>query len=431
MKISVIGAGYVGLVTAAIFSDLGNEVSCIEVSEKRLAMLNAGEVPFSEPLLPEFIARNKKEGRLNFTKSYKDAIPDSDIVFICVGTPPAENGEADLTFLFSALEDTAKNLKKDTVIVIKSTFPIGFEKKLEEVVRKYSKVEFEFAACPEFLREGTALEDAQNPDRIVIGTSSKKAQKILLELHAPLSGQRITCDMRSAQLIKYASNSFLATKVSFANALATICEKVGADVEKVILGVGTDKRIGTAFFKPGIGYGGSCLPKDVLAFIAQANHFGYDFNLLKSVDEINKLQITNFIEKICSALKITNEKLEGVNLAILGLAFKPGTDDMRDAPSLKVINRLLSLGAKITVYDPSAMENAKNILKGVNFAKDIYQASKEKDALIVITEWDEFKQADLVKIKRILKKPIIIDGRNIYDKEKMTELGFHYFSVGR
>ncbi len=434
MKISIIGAGYVGLVTAAIFSDLGNEVSCVEISEKRLVLLNKGQIPFSEPSLPEFIARNKNKGRLVFTNSYKESIPASDVVFICVGTPPKDNGEADLTYLFNALEETAKNLAKDTIIVIKSTFPIGFENDLEQIVKKHTKINFEFAACPEFLKEGSALEDALNPDRIVIGAATKKAQRVLLELHAPLPGKRIVCDMRSAQLIKYASNSFLATKISFANALANICEKANADIEKVIEGVGADRRIGTSFFKPGIGYGGSCLPKDVLAFIAQASQFDYNFDLLKSVDAINNYQIESFIRKIRQALNAQEDKkanLEGFNLAILGLAFKPNTDDMRDAPSVKIINRLQLLGAKITAFDPQSIENAKLVLKNVDYASDEYEAVKDKDALVVITEWDQFKEMDMEKIKKLLKNPIVIDGRNVYDREKMIRLGYNYTSIGR
>lgn len=434
MTISVIGAGYVGLVTAALFSELGNEVFCVDVSTERINMLKKGSVPFFEPGLGEYLSRNVKENRLIFTNSYEESIPNSQAVFICVGTPPSKNGEADLTFLFSAVEETAKNLKDYTLVVIKSTFPIGFENDLEGIVKKHAKVEFEFAASPEFLKEGTAMEDAFHPDRIVIGTSSKKAQKILLELHGALPGERIICDMRSAQLIKYASNAFLATKISYANALANISEKVGADVEKVLEGVGADKRIGHAFMKPGVGYGGSCLPKDVLAFIAQANAFDYNFDLLRSVDAINNNQVDLFINKIRIALGADENKkpnLNGIRLAILGLSFKPNTDDIRDAPSVKIIQSLLNLGAKLTLYDPQANQNLMKIFPNEKYAQDVYEAVTNQDAAVVVTEWPEFLEMDLTKVKALLKSPIIVDGRNIFDKDKMKGLGFKYASVGR
>ncbi len=431
MTLTVVGAGYVGLVTAAVFSELGNKVFCIDVDRERIEGLKNGKVPFFEPQLAEFIARNSREKRLSFTTSYSQSVPKSQAVFICVGTPPKDNGEANLTYLFSAVEETAKNLSGYTLITIKSTIPIGHEEDLESAVKKHASAKFEFAASPEFLREGTAIEDTLHPDRIVIGTSSKKAQKILLELHAPISGERIICDMRSAQLIKYASNALLATKVSFANALAIMCEQMGADVEKVLAGVGADKRIGRSFLYPGVGYGGSCLPKDVLAFITIANRFNYQFDLLQSVDTINNTQIERFIDKIKKALGGNKGNLEGKNLAILGLAFKPNTDDMRDAPAIKIINRLLDLGAKITAYDPQAMGNAKKVLPKINFAKDQYAALSGKDAAILVTEWNQFKEMDLKRVKKLLKNPIIVDGRNAFNKEKMIESGFKYVGIGR
>ncbi len=434
MTISVIGAGYVGLVTAALFAELGNDVYCIDTSKERIESLKRGKIPFFETGLYEYLSKNAKEKRLIFTTSYSQSVPKSQAVFICVGTPPSKNGEADLTYLFSAVEETAKNLKDYTVVVIKSTFPIGFEDDLERIVKKHARVDFEFAASPEFLREGTALTDAFHPDRIVIGTTSKRAQKILLELHAVLPGERIICDMRSAQLIKYASNAFLATKISYANALATICEKTGADVQKVLLGIGTDKRIGSSFLQPGIGYGGSCLPKDVLAFIAQANSFDYNFDLLRSVDAINNSQIDKFITKIRTAVGATDNitpNLEKIKIAILGLAFKPNTDDMRDAPSIKIIQSLLNLGADLTLYDPKAIDTARKIFPKQKYAKDVYDAAKGQDALVIVTEWPEFLGMDLQKIKNSLKRAIIIDGRNIYDTIKMKEIGFSYFTVGR
>lgn len=433
MTLTVVGAGYVGLVTAAVFSQLGNKVFCVDIVKEKVAGLKKGKVPFFEPLLSEYIQRNIKEKRLFFTTSYKESVPNSQVVFICVGTPPKNNGEADLSFLFAAVEQTARNLKGYTLIAIKSTIPIGFEDDLEATVKKYAKVKFEFAANPEFLREGTAIEDTLHPDRIVIGTASQKAQKILLELHAPISGQRIICDIRSAQLIKYASNSLLATKVSFANAVATLCEKTGADVKKVLEGVGADKRIGQPFLYPGVGYGGSCLPKDVLAFIAIGRHFDYDFQLLKAVDDINQGQIESFIFKIKKALGLTGDtgNLSQTKIAVLGLAFKPNTDDMRDAPSVKIITHLLELGAQVTAYDPQAMENAKRLLPKIKYAEDVYSAIKDKDAMIVVTEWPQFSQIDLVRAKKLLKRPIIIDGRNLFSKEQVLELGFTYIGIGR
>lgn len=435
MTITIIGAGYVGLASAAVFSDLGNKVYVVDVIREKIDNLKRGIAPFYEPQLEEYIKRNVKAKRLIFTSSYKDSVPKSQIVLICVGTPPkAENGEADLSYLFAAVEETAKNIKGYTLITIKSTIPIGFEDDLEETVKKYANSKFEFAASPEFLREGTAIEDTLHPDRIVIGTDSKKAGSLLLELHAPISGERLVTDLRSAQLIKYASNALLATKVSYANAIANICEKIGADAEMVLRGVGFDKRLGRSFLYPGVGYGGSCLPKDVTAFIALANSFGYDFSLLREVDAINKNQITLLVNKIRSALKTKDGKgreLEGKNIAILGLAFKPNTDDMREAPSVRIIEQLIALGANITAYDPKAIEAAKKILPKINYAKDTVSAIRGKDVMVVVTDWTEFQQLDLENVKKLLKVPIIVDGRNIYDKEKVEKLGFKYFGVGR
>lgn len=434
MTLTIIGAGYVGLVTAAVFSELGNKVYCVDVLEEKIEGLKKGKIPFFEPSLADYIQRNVKEKRLFFTTSYSQSVPKSQTVLICVGTPPKTNGEADLTHLFAAVEQTAKNLSGYTLIAIKSTVPIGFEDDLEKLVKKHAKTNFEFASSPEFLREGTAIEDTLHPDRIVIGTTSKKAQKMLLELHAPISGERIICDMRSAQLIKYCANALLATKVSFANAVSILCEEMGADVEKVMAGVGADKRIGRAFLYPGVGYGGSCLPKDVLAFISIADSFNYSFDLLRAVDAVNSSQIERFVNKIRAALGVSEKSgrsLSGKRLAILGLAFKPNTDDMRDAPSIKIIQHLLNLGAKITAFDPKAMENAKRVLPKIQYAKNVDEAIGGKDALILLTEWPQFRQLDLRDVKKLLKNPIIIDGRNALDNVKAGELGFKYIGIGR
>lgn len=432
MTLTVVGAGYVGLVTAAVFSELGNKVYCLDIVPEKIEGLKRGKVPFFEPSLADYIKRNVDAKRLFFTTSYKESVPKSQVVFICVGTPAKENGETNLSYLYSAVEQTAKNLNHGyTLITIKSTIPIGFEDNLEETVKKHATSKFEFASSPEFLREGSAIADTLHPDRIVIGTPSAKAQKILLELHAPISGERVICDIRSAQLIKYASNAVLATKVSFANALAILCERMGADVEKVLEGVGADKRIGRAFLYPGVGYGGSCLPKDILAFIAIGRHFSYDFELLEAVDSINNGQIENFINKVKTPLFSKVNLLKGKKLAVLGLAFKPNTDDMRDAPSIKIISHLVELGANVTAYDPRAMENAKRIIKNIKYTKDAYSAIKGADALLLVTEWQEFRDLDLAKVKKLLKQPIIIDGRNIYDPKAAKESGFKYFGMGR
>jgi len=433
MTLTVIGAGYVGLVSAAVFSDFGNKVFCIDINKGRIKDLEKGKIPFFEPQLDEFIKRNLKSKRLFFTTSYSESVPKSQVILVCVGTPPKNNGEADLSYLFGAVEEAAKHFSGYTLIVIKSTVPVGFEDDLERTVKKYAKSKFEFAACPEFLREGTAIEDTLHPDRIVIGASSKKAQKILLELHAPISGERILCDVRSAQLIKYASNALLATKVSFANAIAAICEKTGANVEKVLAGVGADRRIGRPFLYPGVGYGGSCLPKDVLAFIAIARSFNYDFHLLRSVESINEGQISLFINKVRSVLDAQEEKgenLSGKKLAVLGLAFKPDTDDMRDAPSVKIIRNLIELGAEITAYDPQAMENARKILPKITYAKNEYDAVRNMDAILIVTEWTQFAELDLQRIKKLVKKPIIVDGRNFLKSEKVKRAGFIHIKIG-
>lgn len=432
MTIAIIGAGYVGLVTAAVFSQLGNKVYCIDAVKEKIEGLKKGKTPFFEPTLSDYIKRNVDAKRLFFTTDYKEGVPKSQVVFICVGTPPRDNGEADLTYLFAAVEQTAKNLKSGyTLISIKSTIPIGFENQLEETVKKYATSKFEFASSPEFLREGTAIEDTLHPDRIVIGTTSKKAQKILLELHAPIPGERIITDIRSAQLIKYSANAILATKVSFANAIAVLCEKMGADVEKVLEGVGADKRIGRSFLYPGVGYGGSCLPKDVMAFIAIGRHFDYNFELLQAVDTINNDQIENFIHKVKMAIGVKNGSLKGKKLAVLGLAFKAYTDDMRDAPSVKIISHLTDLEAEVSAYDPQAIENAKKIIKNVNFAKNAYSAIDGADAMLIVTEWPQFAELDLKKAKLLLKQPIIVDGRNIYNPKIVKELGLKYFGIGR
>lgn len=428
MNISVIGTGYVGLVTGAVFADLGYKVYCVDIDEVKIKKLEKGEIPFFEPGLQELVKKNLNQGRLFFTTSYRQSVPDSKVVFICVGTPPQDNGEPNLNYLYQATESVAKHLKDYTLIAIKSTVPIGVEKELEELINKNSDAEFEFASCPEFLREGSAVDDTKTPDRIIIGTNSKKAADILLKLYEHFNGQRVICDLTSAQMTKYAANSLLATKISFANAIANLCEKTGADVEMVLKGVGLDKRIGRAFLYPGVGYGGSCFPKDISAFIKIAEKHGLNFNLLKAVEEINNNQPQVFFDKIIKELG----DLKDVTIAVLGLSFKAETDDIREAPSIKIINLLLQKGVKIKAYDPEAMENVKSVFGNkIEYEENPYKAVTAASAFLLITEWNEFRELDLKEVKKLMKKPIIFDGRNIYDPKEIKELGFIYHGIGR
>lgn len=430
MTISVVGHGYVGLVSAAVFADLGNTTWCIGRHKGKIDKLKKGVLPFFEPGLEEVVKRNVKAGRLKFTISYSEAIPGSDIVFICVGTPSKGNGEADLTQVFSASEDIAKNLDGYTVVVTKSTVPVGTNKKINQILEKgkSSKAIFDIASCPEFLREGSALSDTLKPDRIVIGIESEKAKSLLLELHKPIDGEFVVTNIETAEMIKYAANSMLSAKISFANAIAFLCEKVGADVEKVMDGIGLDKRIGREFLYPGVGYGGSCFPKDVKALIATARNSGYNFKLLKAVDEINEEVALRFVEKVVDTC---GGKIKGKTIGVLGLSFKPNTDDMREAPSVKIIALLKERGAKIKAYDPIAVENAKKLMPNITYCQNAYEVATGADALLIVTEWNEFKQLNLERIKKLMGKPIIIDGRNIYDPATLRKLGFVYKGVGR
>ncbi len=428
MRLTIIGHGYVGLVTAAIFADLGNTVYCVGRDSKKIEQLKRGIMPFFEPGLEEVVKRNIQAKRIYFTVSYSQAIPNADVIFIAVGTPSKSNGEADLTQVFKASKTVAKNLNGYTVIGCKSTVPVGTNYKIKELIRKMNRnAQFDIASCPEFLREGTALSDTLHPDRLVIGTESKKAERLLLELHKPIEGKRILTSISTAEMIKYAANALLAVKISYANAIALLCEKMGADVEHVLDGVGSDSRLGRSFLYPGVGFGGSCLPKDVKALIAQANAVGYDFQLLKEVRRINDYAVQSFIAKVVKTFK----KPKGIVLGVLGLAFKANTDDMREAPSIKIINHLQKVGFKIQAYDPQASGNAKKLLTNVTFVESPYIAAKNASAVLVITEWNEFKQLNLKKLKTLMKSGILFDGRNIYDPEEIKSLGFSYFGVGR
>ena len=398
MKITVVGAGYVGLVTGACFAELGNDVICVDIDEEKIKKLNNNIMPIYEPGLDQIVKRNRNEKRLVFTTDLKDSIKRSEIVFICVGTPPKDNGEADLSYVENVARTIAEVMDSYKVIVEKSTVPVQTGEDVSKTIKAYNrhKVDFDVVSNPEFLREGSAVSDFMNPDRVVIGCESEKARQIMKNLYKPLKAPILFTDIKSAEIIKHASNSFLATKVSFINAIANICELAGADVEKVAEGMGLDKRIGRPFLNAGIGYGGFCFPKDSEAFIRIAEKLGYDFKLLKATQEINNWQRKHFARKIEKALWV----VKGKTIGVLGLAFKPDTDDMRFAPSIDIIKALQKEGAKIQAYDPEAMEKARNMLKDIVYSNNPYDAAKDADALIIVTEWGEFKELDMQKIKK-------------------------------
>lgn len=430
MTITFIGHGYVGLVSAAIFADLGNTVWVIGHTKEKIENLQKGILPIYEPGLEEIVKRNVAAKRLFFTLDYDQAIPKSEVVFIAVGTPPKPSGEADLSVVFEVAEKLGKHLKDYTVVIVKSTVPVGTNRKVAEILKKVKSVksEFDVASVPEFLREGQAISDTLHPDRIIIGSDSQRAKDTLLELHKPIDGTIIVTTLETAEMIKYASNAFLATKISFANAIAQLSEKTGANGPDVLTAVGLDNRVGNKFLHAGAGFGGSCFPKDVKALIAIAQNYGYDFELLKNVEKINKDAMRGIVEKI---KKLVGNNVKNKTIAILGLSFKPDTDDMRDAPSIFVINSLLKIGASIKAYDPIAMNNAKKILPDITFCKNAYETAKDAHALVIMTEWNEFRQLDLKHIKMQMKSANIIDGRNIYEPEKAKEAGFTYIGVGR
>jgi len=429
VNISIIGSGYVGLVTGACFAELGNKVICADNDNKKIISLKEGIIPIYEPGLEELVVTNVKKKRLKFTASIKEAVKESEVIFISVGTPSKDNGEADLTGIENVARNIAINMTGYRLIVEKSTVPVETGQWVKHTIQTYvrGKVKFDVASNPEFLREGQAINDFMHPDRIVIGVESKKARDILISLYKPLNAPLVITDIKSAELIKHASNSFLACKISFINAISRICDKVGADVVEVASGMGLDKRISRDFLDAGLGYGGSCFPKDLDAFITISEKLGYNFQLLEAVREINQHQKVFFLDKIKDILWVIKDKTIG----ILGLSFKPNTDDIRNAPSIDIIKTLQAEGVKIRVYDPQAMKKAKGILNNVKFCKDPYDASQHCDCLLVITEWDEFKELDFTKIKKLLKRPIIIDGRNIYEPRRMEKLGFTYVGIGR
>ncbi len=429
MKIAVAGAGYVGLVTAACLAELGNNVVCVDVDEDKIKKLSNNIIPIYEQGLEKLVIKNKKAKRLGFSTELSKAIKESEIIFICVGTPPKENGEADLSYVDNVARAIADVMDSYKLIVEKSTVPVQTGEKVARTIKAYNshKVDFDVVSNPEFLREGSAVGDFMHPDRIVVGCESEKAKQIMKKLYKPLKATIVFTDIKSAEIIKHASNSFLAAKISFINAIANICELAGADIEKVAEGMGYDKRIGKEFLNAGIGYGGFCFPKDAEAFVRISEKLGYDFELLKAVQEINIAQRKKFVKKIEKALWV----VKGKTIGILGLAFKPNTDDMRFAPSIDIIKELQREGAKIKAYDPKAMQKSKDIFKGITYCNNPYDVAKDSDALVIVTEWKEFKDLNLKKIKSLMKNNLIIDGRNIYEPENVKREGFAYISIGR
>ncbi|NAS32689.1 nucleotide sugar dehydrogenase [Flavobacteriaceae bacterium R38] len=436
MKIAIVGSGYVGLVTGACFSEVGIDVVCVDVDKKKIDNLKNGIIPIYEPGLEEMISRNMNKNRLNFSTSLAEAITDSEVIFISVGTPPDEDGSADLKHVLAVARECGEHMEDYKLIVTKSTVPVGTSIKVknaiqEELEKRNSDIDFDVASNPEFLKEGAAIEDFLKPDRIVIGTESKRSEKLLNRLYKPftLNGHPVIfMDIISAEMTKYAANSMLATKISFINDIANLCEIVGADINNVRKGIGSDSRIGKKFIYPGIGYGGSCFPKDVQALIKTADENDYDLKVLKAVEAVNKSQKSILFDKINTHFE---GNLKGKTIAIWGLSFKPQTDDMREAPSLEIINKLLSAGAKVKAYDPVALDEAKHHFgDAIDYYTDQYEALLEADCLAVLTEWSEFRVPNFKMIKRLLNTPIIFDGRNIYDKDEMEALDYYYHCIG-
>jgi UDPglucose 6-dehydrogenase len=429
-NITVIGVGYVGLVTGTCFADLGNRMVCLDIQEERIANLKKGILPIYEPGLEEMVARNVKAGRLSFTTLYAEGIQDAEFVFIAVGTPSDVDGEADLQYVRAAAESIAEVMDHPLVIVNKSTVPVGTGDWVADIIKAKQKtpVPFSVVSCPEFLREGSAISDFMNPDRIVLGSLDREAAERVAHLHLPLRTTLVVTDLRTAEMIKYASNAFLATKISFINEIATICEALGADVKEVAAGMGFDKRIGRHFLDAGLGWGGSCFPKDVKALAHMALEQGRHPQLLRAVMDINADQRREVVAKLKSVLG----DLHGKTVALLGLAFKPNTDDMRDAPSTDIAAMLLSKGAVVRGYDPVAMNVAARVVPpAVKLAENPYDCARDADAVIIVTEWNEFKQLDLAQLKQVMRQPVIIDARNIYEPTMVKAMGFTYRGVGR
>lgn len=432
MRVCVIGTGYVGLVAGTCLAEMGNKVICVDNNEEKLEKLRNGIVPIYEPGLEELIKVNVAENRLSFSSDLKSAVEKSLVCFIAVGTPQGEDGSADLQYVYQVAEQIGKSINDYKVIVDKSTVPVGTADNVTEIIKKQTAHNFDVVSNPEFLKQGAAVDDFLKPDRVVIGSNSQKATEIMQELYAPFlrtGNPVIIMDVRSAEMTKYASNSFLAVKISYANEIANICEKVGANAEMVRIGMCSDKRIGSQFLFPGLGYGGSCFPKDVKALLKTAKDNGCDTQMLEAADQINKLQRKLFVKKI---LKHYDNDVNGKTFAVWGLAFKPKTDDMREAPAITIINSLLEHGAKIQAYDPKAFESARfHFADRITYAKNSYEALDNADALLLLTEWNEFRRPDFDRIKETLKTPLIFDGRNQYETKRMQERGFTYYSIGK
>jgi len=432
MKIAVIGTGYVGLVTGTCFAETGNTVTCVDIDAEKIRKLSNSEITIYEPGLEKLFLRNQREGRLKFTTNLSDGVKDALLVFLALPTPPGEDGSADLSAVLKVAKELGEIIKDYKVIVDKSTVPVGTAEKVHMAITATCSCDVDVVSNPEFLREGLAVEDFMKPDRVVIGTTSEKAKKILSDLYAPFVRQGnpvIFMDERSAELTKYAANSFLATKISFMNEIAILCEKLGADVDMVRRGIGSDDRIGKRFLFPGIGYGGSCFPKDVHALVRSAAEAKYNLKILEAVMKVNENQKVYLIPRI---KKYFNNNLKNKKIAVWGLAFKPNTDDVREAPALDIINELLNEGAIITAFDPEAMNNVKQILnEKITFAANQYDAVKACDALVIATEWSEFRTPDFDRMASVMKTKVIFDGRNVYDPAQMKDLGFYYESIGR
>jgi len=429
-QICVIGVGYVGVVTGACFADLGNHVIALDVNEQRIENLKKGIMPIYEPGLEELVKRNVQAGRLKFTTDYAEAVKGTEFAFIAVGTPSGVNGEADLQYVAAAAKSIAENMTAPLIIINKSTVPVGTGDWVADIVKRSQPkpIDFSVVSCPEFLREGSAIGDFSQPHRTVLGSTDKEAANKVAQLHLPLRAPIVITDLRTAEMIKYASNAFLATKISFINEISDICEALGADVKEVAAGMGYDARIGRHFLDAGLGWGGSCFPKDVLALAYMAEEAGLDPRILNTVMEVNYERRKTAVDQVAAML---GGDLKGKTIGLLGLAFKPNTDDMRDAPAIDIAQELNTAGATVRAYDPVAMDVARGILPAVEMFKNPYDMAKGCDALMVITEWNEFKQLDLEKVKSVLKSPIIYDGRNIYDPNLMKSLGFTYRGIGR
>jgi UDPglucose 6-dehydrogenase len=432
MNIAVIGTGYVGLVTGTCFAETGNHVVCVDIDKAKVKRMQDGEIPIYEPHLDVLFQRNLKAGRLTFTTTIEDVVEDAEIIFLALPTPPGEDGSADLSYVLGVAEQLGRLIKDYKVVIDKSTVPVGTAEKVRQAIAQNSVAQFDVVSNPEFLREGFAVDDFMKPDRVVIGTSSARARSVMEDLYGPFIRQGnpiIFMDEKSAELTKYAANAFLATKITFMNEVANFCEKVGADVDKVRMGIGTDTRIGKRFLFPGIGYGGSCFPKDVQALAKSGNEHGYPFKILDAVMEVNNNQKTALFKPIKDYF---GGNLKGVRIAMWGLAFKPDTDDIREAPSLYMIEKLTNEGAEVIAFDPEAMDNVKNLLNHrIEYGDDPYSILKNADALLICTEWSVFRTPDFNQISELLTNNVIFDGRNLYDLEKMRNRGFHYKSIGR